>query len=267
MATELWAQALMEELSEYSYDAELAGLSYKIGADTRGVFLEVGGYDDKLSVLLHTIGGKMNTFQSIPQSTWDLVWQRMERDLKNAATKRAPYTQAMGWGRRLLSGQSSPTFEEKLQAFESLKREDLDGVNKKIFAERFLEGLSQGNVTRVDARKLMGDFVAALPSPTKKPLTEIPPLTTLLLHKELAPEGTTSKHAAVQMRFRGTNPEEKNGAAVMSLQVGRESVPVWMKTSLFGQIVSQKFFDELRTKQQLGYVVASQPMKGCKKVV
>lgn len=41
MQTEFWSQALAEELNEYSYDAELAGVSYKMGADQRGFYLQV----------------------------------------------------------------------------------------------------------------------------------------------------------------------------------------------------------------------------------
>merc|ERR1712176_978182 len=45
------------------------------------------------------------------------------------------------------------------------------------------------------------------------------------------------------------------------MQVGKDTIPTWMMTNLYTQIVSQKFFDELRTKQQLGYIVANQPGK------
>ena len=51
----LGPQALHEELNEYAYDAESAGLSYHLAADQRGINLEVGGYNDKLPILLKTV--------------------------------------------------------------------------------------------------------------------------------------------------------------------------------------------------------------------
>ena len=48
---------------------------------------KVGGYDDKIGVLVRTIAEKMRDFHEIPQHSWNLVHQRMERDLKNAASK------------------------------------------------------------------------------------------------------------------------------------------------------------------------------------
>ena len=59
MLTELFAQCLAEDLNEFAYDAELAGLSYKMAATNRGFELEVGGYDDKLHVLLKEIAHKI----------------------------------------------------------------------------------------------------------------------------------------------------------------------------------------------------------------
>jgi insulysin len=40
-----------DSLTEYAYNAELAGLRYTIGASDRGLQIHLSGYNDKLPVL------------------------------------------------------------------------------------------------------------------------------------------------------------------------------------------------------------------------
>ncbi|KAG7420508.1 putative zinc protease [Fusarium oxysporum f. sp. raphani] len=51
----LFLDLVCDALEMYSYDAELAGLRYKVSLDSRGLFLDVSGYNDKLPVLLDQI--------------------------------------------------------------------------------------------------------------------------------------------------------------------------------------------------------------------
>ena len=71
----------------------------------------------------------------------------------------------------------------------------------------------------------------------------------------------------ISISRRGVNPQETNGAVVVSVQTGwvtshvSESDQKDLETAAFlsltSQICGQKFFDDLRTKQQLGYIVHS----------
>ncbi|PNP56798.1 hypothetical protein FNYG_15335 [Fusarium nygamai] len=51
----LFLDLVHDALEMYSYDAELAGLQYKVRLDSRGLFLDVSGYNDKLPMLLDQI--------------------------------------------------------------------------------------------------------------------------------------------------------------------------------------------------------------------
>jgi insulysin len=102
MKTELFAQCVAEELNTFAYDAEIAGLAYKMNADMRGLNLEIGGYDHKLNILLAAVAKKMSEMNSIPEKTWDMVHSRMERDLKINLKTRQPYQQAGTWKQRLM---------------------------------------------------------------------------------------------------------------------------------------------------------------------
>jgi len=266
LLTEIWCQALSEELNEFAYEAELAGLGYKLRAENTGLGLEVFGYDDKAGELLSALMKKAVAMDAVAPHTFELVHQRLQRDLVNAATKRAPYMQAMSLQRRI-KHQNNWLFLEKLKAFNELKREELDGVSRKLFAENpyHTEGLVMGNMKRSETKTLLTDHFARHVDALREasdgnstcgPLERVPSQKTFFLKD--------GHHFAT--RQPGSNPEETNGAAVLTLQVGRTSVATWMLTSVYSQIISQKFFDELRTKQQLGYIVSAQATKNTNKV-
>jgi secreted Zn-dependent insulinase-like peptidase len=106
-----------------------------------------------------------------------------------------------------------------------------------------VECLLQGNLTAPEAQELVHGFLR--PLGISEALDAVPPVGSTAL-----PPGWTL------LERRGANPEEKNGALVLRLQVAEHSIRSACLTALTSQILSQRFFDELRTKQQLGYIVS-----------
>jgi insulysin len=51
----LYAALVTDALNEYSYDADLAGLTYLFEASSLGFFVTITGYNDKLHVLLRDV--------------------------------------------------------------------------------------------------------------------------------------------------------------------------------------------------------------------
>lgn len=47
----LFADLVTDSLTEFAYDADLAGLSYNFGAHSLGMYVTLSGYNDKLHVL------------------------------------------------------------------------------------------------------------------------------------------------------------------------------------------------------------------------
>ena len=53
--TRLFTELVQHTLSEFSYDADLAGLQYSFSAHTLGIYMALSGYNDKLHVLAKDI--------------------------------------------------------------------------------------------------------------------------------------------------------------------------------------------------------------------
>ncbi len=62
----LFVELVEDVLSEVTYDADLAGVSYSIENHEEGITVRVGGYNDKLDVLLRTVLEKIRGLVARP---------------------------------------------------------------------------------------------------------------------------------------------------------------------------------------------------------
>ena len=89
-------------------------------------------------------------------------------------------------------------------------------------------------------------ITTALPSSAPLPADRIPRRKTRVL-----PVGRSLQ------QYAALNAAEKNSAAEVYLQVGMDEGDDWLHLVLISQLLEQPFYAELRTKQQLGYIVQS----------
>lgn len=67
MVGRLFVDLVEDALAETTYDADLAGLSFSVSNHADGVSVTVGGYSDKLDVLLRTVLESMRGLSVDPQ--------------------------------------------------------------------------------------------------------------------------------------------------------------------------------------------------------
>lgn len=63
----LYADLVTDSLTEFSYDADLAGLSYSLHTHTTGVYAAMNGYNDKMFPLANSLLEKIKTLVVDPQ--------------------------------------------------------------------------------------------------------------------------------------------------------------------------------------------------------
>jgi insulysin len=63
----LFSDLVNDSLTEFAYDADLAGLSYNFASNTLGVSISVKGYNDKLPVLAGTLLEKIKGLKIKPE--------------------------------------------------------------------------------------------------------------------------------------------------------------------------------------------------------
>lgn len=244
----IFVELVKDALTEYSYDAELAGLGYNIESQADGIGIAVDGYNDKLSVLAQYILETIAFFKVDPKR-FEILKDQVKRSYQNFKLE-APYQHANYYTTYLLM-ERMWTAEEKLAELETLSAEEVQRFLPELLGRLHIEMLAHGNVQREDAIKLK-DMTESILKP--KPLSPgelvshrslvLPPATTLSWSKDVA------------------HKENVNSSIEYYCQVGDPmDVPLRARLSLFAQIASEPCFDQLRTKEQLGYLVFSSARK------
>ncbi|KAF9388399.1 Insulinase (Peptidase M16) [Mortierella sp. AD011] len=242
--TQLYVNLLKDALNEYSYDADLAGLLYSLDTTIEGMILSVEGYNDKAHVLLQKVVEKMNSLVIDPER-FHLIQDQMERMYKNFKQE-APHQHAMYY-MSYLTQEKLWTQEEKLAELKDLTPEDIQAFYPALLSRLHIEGLVHGNMTAAEALKA-GAIIEEGLSP--KPLV---PSELLCQRSHLLPE---SCKAVYKRQVPDSN--DVNSGIEYYLQIeDATSKESRARIQILAQIVHEPCFNQLRTKEQLGYLVYS----------
>lgn len=239
--TRLLCDAFTDSITEDIYDAELAELSFHLWYSGDAISMLVGGFSDKLPLLTETMVGKLMALKVNPERFDKLVYQAKMQWSNFPLAE--PYQVAHYWS-SYVTTQRVWTPEEKLKELDHITTDDVQAFGKEIFQRLYLETLVHGNLGVEDAKKLQ-DSIEKVISPRALSPGEHSDRRTLLL-----PESSLSIWEQPVK-----NPAEPNSAVVYWLYTGDNTDPVARaRLALLGQIVHEPAFNQLRTKEQLGYV-------------
>jgi insulysin len=238
---EMWCYIVSEALNEFAYDAAMAGVNYSLGLQSGAIGLSVGGFNDKLSVLLDAVMEKMRSMVEAPEMIYNICADAYLDEIRNMAFRSQPYNQCtMRFNELTARGSVFPSYK-KYEAFQNMKREDLNDMCSKLFEQCHVEVLSTGNIFAEEVQSLSSSLVKGLQ--LKEPLAVLPEKAEAAL-----PKGSTI------WTLPSTDEDSPNHAVFTRIQLP-DSEQTDMMLNLVSAILSSKYFDELRTKQQLGYIV------------
>ena len=244
MITQLFVELIHDYLGEYSYDAEIAGLAYNLIGYSAGLNVRVSGYNDKLSVLLEKVLVTLRDLE-IKQDRFDIVKERMTRSYNNFEYA-TPYHQ-IGQHTRWLSSEKNWPTQVLLAELNDVSINDLRAFHPTLFRKLHLEMLVHGNLYREDALKL-----ANLVEITMKPQTLLPSQWPIR-RSTILPEGSNFLY-----KTELKDPSNVNHCIEYLVPVGNiKDRKLNAKLLLLAQMTDEPAFDQLRTKEQLGYVVFS----------
>ncbi|KAF9203041.1 Insulinase (Peptidase M16) [Haplosporangium sp. Z 27] len=242
--TILYVRLVMEVLNEDSYSARLAGLSYSLTCNMDGIFLKVEGYNDKAPLLLQKVVQTMKTLQ-FDNEQFYRIKEELEREHRNFSFDN-PNVLATYYA-KCMNSERYWTYLERLDELLGVTPEDLQLFIPEVLSRLHIEGLVHGNMDRSQAIKAGEIIEAGLAS---KPLV---PSELISMRSVLIPEGYK---AVYQLDV--IDPSNVNSGIDYYVQVG----PSTSKTNralaqLTVQIIQEPCFNQLRTIEQLGYIVHS----------
>ena len=234
----LYARLVLDALNTFAYPAEVAGLSYDIDVQSNGFLISVAGYDDKQPLLLGRI---LDVFANIAPSQEKVADYREElrRSWQNFVAGR-PYEQALAslsqvmiagsWPPAQLSDALADVTPERLAAWQ---RDHLNHYGALLLMHGNVSSEEAAHVARVVTSTLHVDAVDALSNTVAK-----------------LPTGDFTYPLTI---------DNADSAMVMYLQGANESFAERALFGLTSQVMRSAYYNELRTEQQLGYVVLVTP--------
>lgn len=186
----------------------------------------------------------MRDFQVDPER-FKLLKDQLRRSYKNFSLE-PPYQHALYY-LSYLTQDKMWTNSEKLKELDYITAEDIQAFYPTILSQLHVEALVHGNLFKEDAQKMLKDALDTL-----KP-KELLPSQLNGHHSLVLPEGTKWVY-----KRDVEDPNNVNSGIEYLIQVGNVTqTALRAKLSLLAQIAQEPCFDQLRTKEQLGYLVFS----------
>jgi len=231
---QLYRLLVQDALSEVTYPAYLAGLGYSLSVPDSGFQVQIGGYQDKQLTLLNTV---LNSLRHEPfdRERFAKIKASLIKTWRNS-TKERPYVQAMAALTDVLNEARWPR-PLMIDALEPLTLEQLMDWREKQFAHVAVRGLIHGSVAPSRIADLRDVLTAEL---LLSPVAFTQPVAERVDDAQLLALDVDHQDAAMVLHV--PDPDDTPASRAMS--------------ALAAQILHQAYFQELRTEQQLGYVVS-----------
>jgi insulysin len=233
----LYTAMLKDAVNELSYPALLAGMSFDLYKHAQGISLRVSGYNDKQMVLLdHILAIDAADFDPV---RFDNIRKDMIRSLQNSVAKR-PSSQVMDDLRESLSyGEWGE--QELMAALQGISLDDLQAYTREFWGTAAAEALVFGNYSADSVELLAARLSLVLKDAPAPALQDMQVL-------KLAP-GESLQYVV--------DVPHDDSVVAWYLQGAGDSWNDRAATALTAQVIQSGFFEQLRTEQQLGYIVSA----------
>ena len=237
--TELYVRLVIDQLSDIVYDAYLADLGYELFSHYRGITLKISGFEDPQADLLQVVLNALFN-PNFEQQQLNIVRQSVERSLKNIFLD-TPVNQTIHELYRILL---IPYWTEtdRLHALKGANMESLQNFQKQFFRDMQVVMLSHGDVSSESSLQ-KAEKVAKLIS-EHHPKADTPRIELRKLDQD-------------RSWMRTIDVDHSDAALTVYFQSFSNSLDERSKMALLAQILRPKFYNQIRTINEVGYIVHS----------
>ena len=235
----LMVELLLDHLNEFTYPAEIAGLNYNIYAHQGGFTIQLHGFSCRLYHLLELLLKNRTAGHYEPERFYS-IRDLLVRSWRNQ-NKGRPIAHLFSQLTNLLQP-NNPPVDLLISHLENVTPSELPEFMRRLFQAVHLEVLAHGDIQEDEVRQIAG-----------------------LLERQITPNSLPSRETRrrlVDIRNAGTLLYEchspHNDSALLLYYQSSEKDPTSIACyTLANHIMSSSFFHDLRTQQQLGYVVGT----------
>jgi len=241
----LWVQILMEHSNDFTYLASMASLHCSVVNVNQGIELTVSGFSHKAHILLKRIIKCMvELSEKVDTSLFQRVKDKIAKSYQNFVSAQ-PYQHAINAGDICLEA-NKWSIEERLDALEGLALQDVISFSHRLLSRFDVELLVHGNVSTDDAKEISNIILDGLkPRPSfesTRPQSRVVKLK----------DGCDYVH-----RFPEPNANNTNSCVEILFQIGPVGIKDNAVLAFLQHLVREPAYNELRTHEQLGYIVHS----------
>jgi insulysin len=240
----LWVN-VAEDLCKkpFTYAASMANLYCSFSPSKHGIKIHLSGFNHKLHTLLKLIIREIqrlseNVTSDLFNRIQDKVLQHYQEFLFSHPYQHATYATD------LCLEPSKFHIEDKVSALESISLERFLRFYRTILSEIKLEILVHGNVSQAEGVEIASTLIDGLKPKAPK-----------LLPKQSVVKLESCHSYTLQLpEF---NKANSNSALATLFQIGVTDIALNATVAFFHHLVKEPLFNELRTQEQLGYIVFS----------
>ncbi|EGM69498.1 protease III precursor [Shewanella sp. HN-41] len=237
--TRLYVEMLLDYLTEPTYQAEVAGLSYNIYPHQGGITLHLSGFTGNQETLLALLIQKARE-RNFTEERFALIKSQLLRSWQNLAQAK-PISQLFTSLTVTLQKRSYEPVR-MAQVLENITLEDLHNHVRAFYEKIYLEGLVYGDWLVSEAQALgkrLEHILSLVSTPSAESAREL---------VNLRGQGTLLRELAI---------DHQDSAIIVYYQSATATPEKMALFSLLNHTMSSTFFHELRTEKQLGYMVGT----------
>ena len=238
--TKLFTLLLQENLNEYSYPAHVAGLRYAVMNSVEGIDISVSGYSENIELLFNRIVQAMLNMD-IDENKLKIFKNQVRERRKNQkllqAYHRAEY--------EMYYLMSDPLWhsDEYVAVIDKIIKRDLAAFVKKLLSNMHVEMLAIGNISENEVLR----FADLLEKSFQQ--SHLRSVNTVNQRTIVIPPNPSYTY---QFKI-----EDLNSAVILHFQLGPKEIKQTVSLDIIQQFVEKRFYHQLRTIEQLGYIVWS----------
>jgi insulysin len=266
VAAQLFTELVTEQCNEFSYEATMAGLYCQISPSPSGLELQVSGYNHKVHVLVERL---LDTTMDLLSDTdgdgsanlselFDRVTFKLEQAFQSFLVGQ-PYQHCIYAGDLVLEQRTK--IEDKMNVLKEITLPEVLTFARGFLKHCHLEGLVHGNVSAqhaYDITRMVWSKTHPLQTNSLEATITRAPLEKRVVQLSGGTNGgSSSSTPSFLYRMPEFNEADTNSCVEIILQMGILDFEANSTLALLSHLIREPAFNQLRTEEQLGYIVHS----------
>lgn len=240
--TDIYVNALRDSMRDLIDQAEMADLNVAIERSLGGIVISLEGFTESLKAFFPQVIPKLAAIE-ITQEKFNDLREGLRRDYENSISA-SPVKQAFDKFKATIF-ESYVSFNQKRANINKITLPVFQNFQDNLFKKTYIKGSITGSMTGKEAKELISSLDLAL---HKTPSSDAAPYYPKI--KSLDEQDGPLIHSF--------NTKADGDALILGIEVNGYSPLLRNIQEMLSQTMSEAFFAELRTKQQVGYIVFSE---------